>query len=178
MFKSKINKQAKPLRKGFLICGKKTLAIKWWSDIAVGTYTTVNQHLNKWAHGKTAPSLTVVLTVRSRNRNWGWRFLPVQRESKELTIQKQERPLQSEPALGSCRQISGYRQRAMWEASKTPSGEPVCAAARRQPGGWQPSILQLPRTSWTCTEVAEGHSLQPKECGRKGGVTLPSDRQP
>lgn len=129
----------------------------------VSIYTTVNQHLNKWAHGKTAPSLPVVLAVGSNNRNLGWRFLPVQGESKVLVIQKQERPLQSERALGSCRQLSGCRQRAMWEASKRPSSEPVRCC--RQTSAWRLTaqcpaaathILRVLRGGWGSHSAAKG----------------------
>lgn len=83
----------------------------------------------------------------SNQRNLGWRFLPVQREPKALITQKQERPLQSEAALGSCRAaLTGS------VPHERPARDPAASPARElllpeSAGSWQLGVLQLPRTS-------------------------------
>lgn len=128
------------------------------NNTMLSVYTNVKQHLSRWTHGKTAPSLRVVLAgctsfYSNNSGNWGWRFLPVQRESKELIIQKRERPLQPEPALGSCRQLSGNGQRAIWEAGKRPSSKPVCCCCQRS--AWK-LTAQYPPAATHILHVSRG----------------------
>lgn len=120
--------------------------------------------------GKISPFFRLVLTscrfFYSNNRNGGGRFLPVQKELHNLIIRKQERPLQPEPVLGSCRQLLGNRRCATERPARDLAASPHAAAAREQPESWQLSILQLPRTSRVCPEVAVGHVPQTNECRR------------
>lgn len=132
--------------------------------------------MNTWEN---SPSLTVVLSVSSfiLTTEIGDADFFQSKGNLRSSSPRKERPLQSQPALCSCRQpLLLYRQHATWEGSKRPSSKTWEFILRHQPG-WI-TILQLTCTSCVCTEVAQGRSPQPSECGRKARsditVTLPA----
>lgn len=96
------------------------------NDTVVGIYSNINQHLNKWENSPFSHSAFHCMVFYSNNRNWGWQFLPIHRE------------WQSEPALGSCRQLSLlYRLHDTREDSKRPRSKPVCCCCCCQTSAWK-----------------------------------------
>lgn len=115
--------------------------------------------MSTWENSPSSHSGSHCMFFYSNDKNQGRRFLPVLREPKEFIAQKQERPLQSGPGLGSIRQLTLlFRQHATWEASERPSSKPLSCCC--QTSAWE-LTAQHP--------AAATHTLRGCGCAERGG---------
>lgn len=141
------------------------------NDTVVDIFTNVNQHLNKWAHGKTAPSFTVVCTVCSfmLTTEIGDEDFFQSKENLRSLSPRNKRGLcsmqrQPQTALIALQAVCHMRgqqetqqQAPTWEVSGRPSSKPVGCCCCCQTPGWKVTA-QYPAAATHILRVCRGGS--------------------